>query len=215
MITFETRYATYEGADIDAVTRQIMADNKKRNIPLAHKPFPEDYNLIYNHVRTRINKKGGDGAKIERSAEKASVARRTSGRPIKFTDAVRGANAILKMAAGQVVDKTEMDRRAAICTACPKVSLTSDCVPCKMGKRVASIINGIRKMAGKQVNLPKVRNRAAKSMYCDSCQCSLMVMIPAKIKCFNEPEDKNQARPDNCWAKRGSENYIGEAVEEK
>ena len=208
MVTFPTPKKTYEGEDMDSVVRQVLIDNIIKNRKFAHKPYPEDYNLVYNYVFKQLN--GARKSGVAREKEEVKREERIKAGRITFMDSLRGAKAILNMAVGDVVEAHEMARRAVICSQCPLVTNNTDCASCKMGKEVTNIVNSIRNLARRSVNYPTVKARRARDMNCGYCGCSMLMVLPAKISCFNEAEHKNENRPDPCWIKRGGINYIAQ-----
>ena len=209
MIEYHTRKKIYTGRSIEEVALEVLQDNKVLNKTLPHKPYPEDYNVIYNNIRIKLRAKETSDLHAK-EAESRSEQRRNSGAPISFSDALRGAKAILNFSAGKVVESSEMSRRAHICSQCPMVAKNSDCATCKMGKTINNIVSGIRKMAGRGITYPSIGGRRAKDTYCGSCGCAMLMMLPAKISCFSEPDEKNQSRPEMCWARRDGFNFIPE-----
>ena len=211
MIEVTINRIAYQGEDVDGIVRQILSENEKKNKVYKHKPYPTDYNSVYNNVVTKL-KKMDDGYQIEKTRNLNSKIRRerqiSQQQPVTFSDAVRGANAIIKMAKGQVVNSEEILRRSNICSGCPLSTRSSGCATCRFGRQVANVVNGIRGLAGRSITYPSIKGAKARDMNCGFCGCALIVMLPAKIECFNEPEEKNQARPDHCWAKNGGTNYI-------
>lgn len=211
MITYATNRKTYTGETIDQVVREVLVDNTKNNKLYNHNPYPVDYNEVYNMVKTkdrRLRRANGYKEASENSSQRRRENQIARNQPISFGDAVRGAKAIVKMAKGQVVDGSEILRRANICTGCHLSSKSSGCATCRFGRQVTDVVNVIRSLAGRSISYPNIKGSKARDMNCGACGCSLMVMLPAQIECFDESEEKNQSRPDICWAKRGSVNYI-------
>lgn len=118
-----------------------------------------------------------------------------------LSDYVKGATALVSVARGQTVPQEETNRRAIICSKCPRLEQIPGCMGCGLAGRIANAVKNIKKLFGKGFVIPN--NLETKG--CGVCGCALSVMLPAKIELFS---DKDQAeRPDNCWVKKTSPNY--------
>lgn len=106
-----------------------------------------------------------------------------------------GATSALKQIGGICEDQTVINRRAIICSACPKKSDTSGCGPCGFAGKVKSFVNGVKKMFGGGHTIPNGLDRS----YCDVCDCSLAMMLPAQLKDFKASTVNDPERPKNCW----------------
>lgn len=129
--------------------------------------------------------------------------RRTMG--MNFAEVVTGAKAILDVTKGEVVEQSEITRRASICTSCPLSSTTTDCIACGFGSRLSKFISDLKtKVFESNYKVPNGMDRN----YCKVCGCSLAMMIPSKMSAFKESDQKQAERPDHCWVKKTSINYI-------
>jgi len=106
-----------------------------------------------------------------------------------------GASSALKQIGGICEDQTVINRRAIICSACPKKRDTSGCGPCGWAGKVKTFVNGIKKLFGGGHTIP---NELDKS-YCDCCDCSLAMMLPAQLKDFKASTVNDPERPKTCW----------------
>ena len=106
-----------------------------------------------------------------------------------------GATSALKQIGGVCESQIVINRRAIICSACPKKSDTSGCGPCGFAGRVKTFVNGVKKLFGGGHTIP---NELDKS-YCDCCDCSLAMMLPAQIKDFKTSTVNDPERPKTCW----------------
>jgi hypothetical protein len=126
---------------------------------------------------------------------------------VSISDAYNGARAVLRYVAGNSVSNAELNRRAEICRTCPQLKITSGCMSCGAGGRIARLVNTIRAYKKSESQVPKpVENK-----YCGVCSCSIPMMILTRYKDFyKEATSKNSTRPDNCWLKETSENFTNE-----
>lgn len=125
---------------------------------------------------------------------------------IGLADAVTGAKALLRYTQGSAVSSSEITRRSEICKDCPLINRIGGCASCGAAGKIANFVSNIRSSLKLQDPIPD----SVKSSYCGVCQCSLALMVPSKMDAFNESIEKNSKRPDNCWLKTTSNNYINE-----
>lgn len=123
---------------------------------------------------------------------------------IGLAEAVSGAKAILRYTTGSSVESSEIQRRSAICAACPLINRLGGCAPCGAAGKIANFVSLLRSTLKLQEPIPN----EVKSSYCGVCQCSLALMVVSKMDAFNETTEQNGKRPDNCWVKKSSINYI-------
>lgn len=137
-------------------------------------------------------------------------------RKISSTMAINGAKAFLKDLKGDNVSQEEFDRRSRICKTCPSYSTTSDCSVCPSAARGLNFARKLRKVFVKEkLKITCVKPGPSKGSpekeFCSECDCSLSVMRAAKLNMFSyEADAVNNKRPDQCWIKRSSPNYVGE-----
>lgn len=126
---------------------------------------------------------------------------------IGFNEAMTGALAIVKFTAGKSTSAMEIQRRSAICSACPLASTVGGCMSCGIGGKIAKTINAIRAKKGSTIAIPS----EIKSKFCGFCKCSLPLMVVTKVEDFHpETKEVNNTRPDNCWLKATSKNFSNE-----
>lgn len=116
---------------------------------------------------------------------------------VTLSDAIRGAEAILKMIKGETVSQTEINERARICSNCPKHSKVSGCMSCGFGAILGKFINKLKNFWGGGVQIPK----EIKNLYCSCCDCSISIMAPARLERFSEKAKNDPCRPKECWLK--------------
>lgn len=109
-----------------------------------------------------------------------------------------GATAALKQIGGDTVPQLEIDRRAIICTGCPKLVPISGCKSCGFGGKLVKFINNVKRAFGGGVKIPNDLG----SKYCDCCGCSLGMMLPANLIDFTDKTRNDETRPERCWLKR-------------
>ena len=210
MVEYDTGVSVYTGKDINDIVLQVRNENieKNRKFP-GRNPYPVDYNAIYNTVHKGLEnlKKIAHHSKGADRNLQANILRRH----VTFRDAVNAAKSIVSLTAGNIVTTEEMTRRANICAKCPFVNKNAGCSLCKFGAYITSTINAIRRIANHSFTYPIVKGLAARDSNCGYCGCSHVMILPAKISCFNETDEKNEGRPDICWIKRDGVNYIPEA----
>lgn len=119
-------------------------------------------------------------------------------------EVVNGAFALVKVTSGNTVEQGEINRRASICTNCTLLSKATGCNSCGFAGRVASFVNKFKK----SINHGFIVPNGLDSSYCNVCECSLVVMLPSQMSSFREKEEMNSSRPDHCWIKKSSQNYV-------
>lgn len=119
-----------------------------------------------------------------------------------FSDYLHGAEALVNVSAGNTVDQLEINRRAGICQFCPKLEEVPGCMSCGFAGTLSNALNKIKKAFDSGFEIPNNMSKHG----CGVCGCSLAVMLPAKTSAFKET-DQN-LRPDHCWVKKKSNNYI-------
>lgn len=161
---------------------KIRSDFKKNNIIFLEK---EINNTIDRQAKFSTNK----------SAEAK----------ISLADAIVGAKAILNYTTGKSTSDSEILRRSSICEKCPLMTDISGCSSCGLSGAIARFTNQVRSHKGSQIPIPA----SVAKRYCSVCQCALSLMVVTKTEDFySETPEKNQRRPDNCWLKKTSINYI-------
>jgi hypothetical protein len=144
---------------------------------------PIEYNQVYNQVRSQ---------NLHQPEVKITKHKKT--RSIKsFHETLNGAKALVKVSLGQHVSQTEFDRRAEICSSCPKLSLTSDCIGCGAAGRIANNVRKLSSEFGKTYNIPSNKYGPITRQYCGVCECSLALMLMAKIGQFSESTQKSSS----------------------
>jgi ribosomal protein L37E len=108
-----------------------------------------------------------------------------------------GAAAALKQIGGITVPQSEINRRAIICSRCTNKSEVSGCRSCGFGKALVKFVNNVKKAFGGGVSIPN----GLEGNYCNSCDCSLAMMLPASIEDFSETTRKDESRPKECWVR--------------
>ena len=209
MVVYQASGKTYEAEDIKGIVRQLQKDNEERNKGKRHRPYSTDYGTLFNQVSQAITK--AMAPKVQREMFHAEQPRPER---VSFKDALNGAKAIVSLAAGNITTDAEMKRRATICGQCPLLTTNTDCAGCKMGQVVTQAANWVRGLAKRNIIYPTFNNvygKQAKDLSCGYCGCSMLTMLPAKMKAFRENDEKNQARPDMCWIKRGGQNHVEES----
>jgi hypothetical protein len=129
---------------------------------------------------------------------------------VSMSEAINGAKAILRLAAGQRVEDKEMERRASICKyaipgGCPKLQTVSGCKACGTGAAISSFIGKLKGFfGGKKLEIPNNLS----DRYCGVCGCSLAIMLPSKTEAFDFAKDNQKDRPSFCWIKKGGQNFV-------
>jgi len=117
---------------------------------------------------------------------------------LSIKDAVAGATSALKQIGGDTIPQEEINRRAIICSSCPKLSEISGCKSCGFGGKIVKLVNNVKQVFGFGVKIPN----GLGSHFCDCCNCSLAMMLPANLIDFNESTRNDKTRPDSCWLKK-------------
>lgn len=117
---------------------------------------------------------------------------------VTLSEMVAGATSALKQIVGTHETQEVINRRAIICSACPKKAETSGCKSCGEGGRLVKFVNNVKKGFGGGVEIPNDLGK----LFCSICDCSLAMMLPAKIEDFKESTINNKNRPAECWLKK-------------
>ena len=126
---------------------------------------------------------------------------------IGFNEAMTGAMAALKFTTGKSTSAKEIQRRSAICAACPLATSVGGCFSCGVGGKIAKIVTAIRSKKGSDIAIPS----EIKNQYCGFCKCALPLMVVTKLEDFYpEAPELNARRPDYCWLKTTSINFSDE-----
>lgn len=145
-----------------------------------------------------FNKIAFDPASIRQNIRRQNhvIAKKTE---LKLADTISGANALIKFATTEPVDNQEIARRSEICASCAFRSDVSDCKACGAAKKIAGLVNLIRKARKKESEIPV----SVRSRYCGVCSCSLALLVVTKAEDFHkESPEKLSQRPDYCWLKK-------------
>lgn len=108
-----------------------------------------------------------------------------------------GAVSAMRQISGDTVSQVEINRRSQICVGCPRLQDTGLCIPCGQGAALMKFVNGVKKLWGGGFDLSK----DVKNSFCDVCDCSLAMMLPAPLDHFKEATKTDPTRPKNCWIK--------------
>ena len=146
------------------------------------------------YVTKALRREGG-----KPSSYQAPAPRR---KKLGLSEYVSGAEAVVKVSTGASVDQLEINRRAGICQGCDKRTEIPGCMGCGFAGKLTSMVNKIKTFFGAGFEIP---SNLAKNG-CGVCDCSLAVMLPAKTSAFKNTQDSE--RPDHCWVKTTSNNYI-------
>lgn len=191
----------YKNQNFFADSKELMIANickyfDNRNISI-------DILEIKEHVNKNIqNSSLGNSVKIDEQEKRLNKI--FKGR-LSFSNVVAGARAFLSVVGGSSVTQEEINRRSSICQGCVHKQVTTDCFSCGFGGTLNKFINEAKVRFGFGFEL----TQDAKKSYCEVCSCALSLMLPSKTSSFKtEDEDKQKARPDFCWVKKGSDNFI-------
>jgi len=119
---------------------------------------------------------------------------------LTLKDYMSGASALVNVAIGSSVSQEEINRRAVICTNCPKVTEIPGCHGCGLAAAVNETVNKVKKAFGGGFTIPNNLQFNG----CGVCSCALSVMLPAKMSQFK----KEEVRPTHCWVNKKSPNYV-------
>ena len=157
------------------------------------KTDPSPYQEIFERVNSaiRVNPQEPPSYKEQKIIKKLSL-----------KDYISGASALVSVAAGGAVSQEEINRRAVICTNCPKVTEIPGCHGCGLAAAVNETVNKVKKAFGGGYTIPNNLQFNG----CGVCSCALSVMIPAKMSQFK----KEEVRPTHCWVNKKSPNYRNE-----
>lgn len=121
---------------------------------------------------------------------------------LEFKDYLHGAEALISVSAGNSVNQLEINRRASICQTCPRLEEVPGCMSCGFAGTLSNTINKIKRFFKASFEIPNNMGKHG----CGVCGCSLAVMLPAKTSAFKK--DDQAQRPDHCWVRKTSDNYI-------
>lgn len=140
----------------------------------------------------------------DRPAVSSGESKTQEKRNLSLQEVVNGAFAVLNVSVGNTVNQEEIDRRASICIGCNNLTAVSGCSSCGFGKRVVEFVKKFKKSIKSGFNIPN----NLENKFCKTCSCSMVVMLPSKMSMFNEKTKMNISRPDKCWIKKTSNNFI-------
>lgn len=130
---------------------------------------------------------------------------KTVRRSVSMTDAARAAKALVQVVRGGNVDQQEYQRRLDICNKCPLKSKVSDCMGCGASGKVSRFIMDFKSRLGLGYKIDTKDG----AMFCKICGCSLSLLLVTQLKNYKTESDlENSKRPNACWLKRMSPNYI-------
>lgn len=128
-------------------------------------------------------------------------------RSISLADAMKAAQAVVKMASGDHVSRDEYSRRVTICTGCNNKSKVSDCMGCGASGKLTNFMMKVRSL----LRLSYKTDSKINSQFCYSCGCSLALLLVTKVKNYKyESDEENKKRPSTCWLRRDSINFNNE-----
>lgn len=172
---------TLYGNSIDSIANALVKASKNTNSP---------YSFTSAVVEVTRNM-----VPVHRSIIEQTLPKKAKKEAPSLQEIAAGATAALKQIGGICEDQAVINRRAIICSVCPKKKDTSGCGPCGFAGKVKSFVNGVKKMFGGGHTIP---NELDKS-FCDVCDCSLAMMLPAKLTDFKSSTINDPERPKTCW----------------
>lgn len=139
-----------------------------------------------------------------RSIDRQSAIASTKKKRVTLGDAVNGAKALIKYTSSNRISTEELTRRSTICSQCPMINRLGGCMSCGAAGAIARFVNKIRSSYNLEIQIPS----EVRQSYCGVCECSLALMVVTHINDFHESAEKNAMRPDCCWMKTISYNFI-------
>lgn len=178
---------TLYGNSVDEVARNLVNASKNTSSPYS---FPSAVLEVQKSM-----------VPVHKSFVEQKISKKSKRDAPSLQEIAAGATSALKQIGGICEDQTVINRRAIVCSACPKKSDTSGCGPCGFAGKVKSFVNGVKKMFGGGHTIP---NELDKS-YCECCNCSLAMMLPAQHKDFKDSTVNDPERPKTCWIVKESQ----------
>jgi len=167
------------GNSIDAIANSISRDGE-RSFASAVTLVSKNMIPVYGEVKDQV-------IPASKNTKKVGI-----------KEASAGAMSALKQIGGGTVPQEEINRRAIICSGCPKISDISGCRSCGFGGKLVKFVNNIKQAFGFGIKIPNDLS----SKFCDCCDCSLGMMIPANLIDFQDKTRNDETRPERCWLKR-------------
>lgn len=177
----------YSAPNLDALAKVVTEGRRQQGMKA-------DYNLVYNELK-RQHSRGEQRTIHKASAQKVFITPQ---------EALNGAKAVFlkNIIQNDIESQKEIDRRAAICESCPKLSAMAGCSKgCGLSKIALDAYNKAVEIfhKGSRYNIPT----RLKKTYCGVCGCSSAAILPAKLEHFlPDSEEKAAARPAQCWLKK-------------
>jgi hypothetical protein len=172
---------TLYGNSIDSVAQALVNASKNTSKPYSFA------NAVVEVSRSMVP--------VHKSIVEQSFPRKAKKESPTLQDIAAGATSALKQIGGICEDQTVINRRAIICSACPKKKDTSGCGPCGFAGKVKTFVNGVKKLFGGGHTIPNMLDKS----YCECCDCSLAMMLPAQIGDFTQKTVNDPERPQTCW----------------
>lgn len=178
---------TYVGNSVDDIASKISKD---ANNDIS---FTQAVSIV-NKGLIPVSKTFFDKSESVINAVKESYKGKTN---LTVDQMTHGATAVLKQAMGDVVQQSEVRRRADICFNCPKRTSASFCKACGQASKITRLVNKVKGLFGKGVKIPSGLDQD----YCTVCGCSLAMLLAAPLKQIDEATKKDESRPFFCWMK--------------
>lgn len=180
---YRTNGDTFVSDDVQKLVASVQAYRARNGLPGSG--YNDTYRDVTDSIAASYRKR-----RVREEKERPQ--------PVTFEGALAAAKAAVKVATGDVVDDTELKRRADICHSCPMKSESSGCFGCNASARLASIANLMKRTFGKELRLP----RNLKRFNCGVCGCSLSLLLPTKVENLHaDTPEQASKRPANCWMK--------------
>lgn len=170
----------YYGNSIDTIANRISLD----------------HNLDFNKTVSLVNK--GIVPHTPNKAKPAAGKQPSVKKNLSLEDVFNGAKSVLKQIGGDTASSEDIRSRSIICSTCPNKTEVSGCSACGFAKNLLNLANYVKKIFNLNTKVPN----ALEKYYCNSCECSLAVMIPAASGHFKDSAKKDLTRPDSCWVKK-------------
>lgn len=200
-----------KGNDMTSLVDNVIVYRKNNGISNT------EYNRVYNEVRRQQNNQNTFRKTRPITREEVTLmetAKQKSKKRLSLSDIFHGAKAFIDIGKGNTVKQSEINRRAEICFACQELGETTDCFGCGAGRRLVKHVQSLKNDTDSAFLIPEgqYKNRRSEPIskfFCNICGCSAIALIVSFMKNIRDESDEiNNRRPDNCWMKRNSRNFI-------
>lgn len=205
---------TIHGTDMESLVNNVIVYRKNNGLGNT------EYNSAYNEVRRQVSaRKNAAAFRKSRPITREEVEKRNMKpkpkKRLSLAEIFHGAKAFVDIKKGNVVRQNEINRRAEICFKCQELSETTDCFGCGAGRRLVKHVQTLKQDTNAAFLIPEGNFKKRSGLepiskfFCNICGCSAIALCVSMMRNIRDESDAlNERRPDHCWMKRTSKNFI-------